>query len=164
MVSAIQFRIVFRLLIVGLLFCGSAICAPLVPLVCTSGGPIGSVDLRVGSPIAATMPLPLRTINRLQEGDVLRYRPILGPGEERKGEVAIVLVPADRTAAGDNMQILEPKAANKPQQWDVPWQVSLVAFVYGPAGLDTKKVRRFLSRDDELVGQLADYADKTVKT
>ena len=46
----------------------------------------------------------------------------------------------------------------------VPWRVSLLAFVYGPEGLNTKKVRRFLSRDDELVGQLADYADKTAKT
>ena len=116
------------------------------------------------SPEPGTKPLPLRTINRLEEGDVLTYRPILRHGEERKGQVAMVLIPANRTAAGEDMQILEPKDANKPQQWKVPWRVSLLAFVYGPQGLSTKKVRKFLSRDDEVVGQLADYADKTAKT
>jgi hypothetical protein len=150
---------------VGLLFWGNAFCATLEPFVCSSGSPIGNVDLRVVSSKAGAKPLPLRTINRLEEGDVLTYHPILRPGErERKGEVAIVLVPADKTAAHESMAILGPKPANKPQQWKMPWRVSLVAFVYGPASLNTNKVRTFLSRDDQLVGQLADYADKTAKT
>ena len=136
----------------------------MAPLICSSGTPLGRVDLRVISPEPGTKPLPLRTINRLEEGDVLTYRPILRHGEERKGQVAMVLIPANRTAAGEDMQILEPRDANKPQQWKVPWRVSLVTFVYGPQGLSTKKVRKFLSRDDELVGQLADYADKTANT
>ena len=35
---------------------------------------------------------------------------------------------------------------------------------YGSSGLSVKKVEAFLNRDDELVSQLADYADKTAKT
>ena len=46
----------------------------------------------------------------------------------------------------------------------MPWRVSLITFVYGPSGLNVKKVGKFLARDDELVSQLADYAEKTAKT
>ena len=136
------------------------LCAdPLPPLVCPSGGPVGSVDLRVISSHGA-QPLPLRTINHLEEGDTITYRPLLRSGEERKGEVAIVLVPANKT----DIVILDPKDAGKPQKWEVPLRVSVVAYVYGPSGLDAKKVKTYLSRDNELVGQLADYADKTAQT
>jgi hypothetical protein len=122
------------------------------------------VDLRVGSPRGGSEPLPLRTINRLEEGDTLLYRPLLRSGEQRKGEVAIVLVPVNKTAAGEKLVILIPKAANQPQEWKVPLRVSVVAFVYGPAGLSARRVKDFLSRDDDLVAQLADYAEKTAQT
>lgn len=125
---------------------------------------MGSVDLRVASRRATGDALPLRTINRLEEGDTLLYRPILHSGEERKGEVAIVLAPANKAAAQESLVILEPRPANKPQQWTVPLRVSVVAFVYGPSRLNREKVRSFLSRDDELVAQLADYAEKTAQT
>ncbi len=108
--------------------------------------------------------MPLRTINRLQEGDRLLYRPLLRSGEERKGEVTLVLVPANTAAAGEKLRILDRKPANKPQEWGVPWRVGVVAFVYGPSGLNTKRVEGFLSRDQELVAQLADYAEKTAQT
>ena len=44
------------------------------------------------------------------------------------------------------------------------WRVSVVAFVYGPSGLNMKKVSSFLSREDDLIAQLADYAEKTAQT
>lgn len=143
---------------------GAILSAALPPVVCPAGGPIGSVDLRVSSPRGAGEALPLRTINRLEEGDRLLYRPLLRSGEERKGEMALVLVPANKAAAGEDLRILDPKPANKPQQWSVPWRVSVVAFVYGPSGLIAKKVQSFLERDEELVAQLADYAEKTAQT
>ncbi len=138
--------------------------APAPPLVCPAGGPIGSVDLRVSSPRSKGEPLPLRTINRLEEGDTLLYRPILHATEAREGEVALVLVPAQKTPSQDNLIILDPKPANQAQTWNVPIRVAVVAFVYGPAGLNRKKVKNFLARDEELVSQLADYAEKTAQT
>ena len=138
--------------------------ASLPPLVCAAGGPIGSVDLRVAAPLAGGEALPLRTINRLGEGDKLLYRPILRSSEERKGDVTLVLVPANPTATGRKLLILDPKPANKPEEWDVPWRVSVAAFVYGPSGLNTRKVKDFLSRDDTLIAALADYAEKTAQT
>ena len=78
-------------------------------MVCPAGGPIGSVDLRVASPHSGSEPLPLHTIDRLQEGDTLLYRPLLHAGEERKGEVVIVLVPVNKTAAREKLAILDAK-------------------------------------------------------
>lgn len=136
------------------------------PLVCASGGAVATVDLEVVSPSikAANHALPMRTINRLEEGDTIRYKPVLRPHEVRRGDVTLVLIPADKKAAGrDTVLIFPPRAAAQAQQWTVPWRTSLAAFVYGPSGLNVKKVETFLDRDDELVGELADYADKTAK-
>jgi hypothetical protein len=145
--------------------CHGVFAASLPPLVCASGGAVATIDLRVASPSPRNPnPLPLRTINRLEEGDVIHYRPLLRPHEVRKGDVTLVLVPADKKAAGKDLLIFDPGTAEKPQQWTAPWRVSLAAFVYGPSGLNVKKVQAFLDQDDELIGQLADYADKTAKT
>lgn len=147
------------------------------PLVCASGAAVGTIDLRVVSTSARNEkhPLPLRTISRLDQGEVVTYRPVLRPQEERKGEVTLVLVPqetnpADKkngkksAASTHSILIFDARPADKPQKWLIPWRTSLAAFVYGPAGLNVKKVESFLDKDDELIGQLADYADKTAKT
>ena len=144
--------------------CGVGFAASVPPLVCSSGGPVAKLDLKVVSADPDAKPLPLRTINRLEEGDTLTYRPVLRPGEERHGDVALVLVPAEGVHADEPLLILDEKPANRPQQWKVPWRTGLVAFVYGPSGLSVKKVRGFLSRDTEVVGELADYAEKTSRT
>lgn len=108
--------------------------------------------------------MPLRTINRLDEGETILYHPILRSGEARKGDISIVLVPATGVAARQKLLIFDPKPADKPQQWKVPWRVSVVAYVYGPSGLNIRKVKNFLAKDDELVAELADYAQKTEQT
>lgn len=161
-------RVAFALLATsfGLFAASPALPAPTIPpLVCTSGSAIASVDLRVASPSPRnTTPLPLKTINRIEEGDTIRYRPLLRPHEVRKGDVTLVLIPANKKTAGKPLLIFDPKPADKPEQWMAPWRVGLIAFVYGPSGLNVKKVKAFLDRDDELVGELADYAEKTEKT
>jgi hypothetical protein len=148
------------------LTCQGLFAAAIPPLICASGGAVGTVDLRVASPSTRNTvdPLPLRTIGRLEEGDTIRYKPVLRPHEERKGDVTLVLVPADKKAAGrDKVLIFDPRTAAHPQQWTVPWRASLAAFIYGPSGLSVRKVEAFLDKDDELIGELADYADKTAK-
>jgi hypothetical protein len=141
------------------------------PLICASGGAIATVDLRVTSPSKQhqNQPLPLHTMNLVEEGDTIRYKPVLRPHEERKGDVTLVLVPANKKtspekAGRENLKIFGPRPAAQSTEWTVPWRTSLVAFVYGPSGLNVKKVEAFLDSDDDLVGQLADYADKTEKT
>ena len=132
-------------------------------MTCPAGSPIGNIDLRVGSPHGGD-PLPLKTINHLNEGDEVLYRPLLRSNEKRKGEVALVFVPAIHEPHADPLLVLEPKDAGKPETWKVPAKISVVALVYGPDGLSRKKVKKFLSKDEEVVGQLADYAEKTAQT
>ncbi len=127
---------------------------------CPAGGPLGALDLQVQS---GEQRLPFRTINHLTEGDILLYSPILRGKEKRPGEVALVLVPAKRLPKQPDILVTDPKAADKPQSWKMTETISLAAVVYGPAGLNRKKVAKFLSQDEVLVAQLADYADKTAQ-
>ncbi len=135
----------------------------LAPVTCPAGAPIGAVDLRVRSAKGGD-PLPFRTINHLSEGDTVLYSPILRGHEKRPGEVSLVMVPAKHEPGKDALIVTDPKPAEKPQEWKISETVSLAAFVYGPEGLSKKKVRGFLSQDDLLIAQLADYAEKTAQT
>jgi hypothetical protein len=127
---------------------------------CAAGGPLGAVDLRVE---AGGEHLPFRTINHLSEGDNVLYSPILRGKERRPGDIALVLVPEKRQKGQPDILVTEAKPADKPQQWKMSETISLAALVYGPAGLSRKKVAKFLSQDEVLVAQLADYADKTAQ-
>jgi hypothetical protein len=133
------------------------------PITCPAGGPIGAVQLRVRSSNGGE-PLPFRTINHLSEGDTVLYSPILRGREKRPGEVSLVMVLAKRDADKDGLIVTDPKPADKAQEWKIGQTISLAAFVYGPEGLSKRKVRGFLSRDDLLIAQLADYAEKTAQT
>ena len=139
-----------------------AAAAPEAPpfVTCPAGGPLGAVDLRVE---AGGEPLPFRTINHLSEDDVLVYTPLLRGKEERPGEVALVLVPEKIRQGEPEIFVTDPKPAGKPQHWRITQTVSVAALVYGPEGLNKKKVAKFLSQDQVLIAQLADYADKTAQ-
>ena len=108
--------------------------------------------------------LPLQEINKLGEGDTVIYAPVLRGLEKRPGEVALVLVPAKRTGDSETLIVTDLGRADKPHEWTISQPMSLAAFVYGPQGLSKKKVKGFLSQDDQLVAQLADYAEKTSQT
>jgi hypothetical protein len=139
-----------------------AAAAPEAPpfVTCPAGGPLGAVDLRVE---AGSDPLPFRTINHLSENDMLVYTPQLRGKEERPGEVALVLLPEKIGQGEAEIIVTDPKPAGKPQQWRMARTISVAALVYGPAGLNKKKVAKFLSQDEVLIAQLADYADKTAQ-
>ncbi|MCU1261495.1 MAG: hypothetical protein JWO80_4380 [Bryobacterales bacterium] len=112
---------------------------------------------------AGDQSLPFRKINHLSEDDRLRYAPLLRGKEKRPGEVAVVLVSEKQEPGKEDIVVTDPKPADKPQEWKMPQTISLVALVYGPAGLNKKKVAKFLWRDEVLIAQLADYADKTAQ-
>src|SRR5580692_2752148 len=126
------------------------------PLVaCPAGAPLGAVNLKVQDGDEA---LPFRSINRLGEGETIIYSPFLEGKEKRAGDVALVLVP-ERVQPGEpDVIVTDPKPADKQEEWKISRTISLVALVYGPAGLNRKKVEGFLSRDEVVVAQLADYA------
>lgn len=133
------------------------------PISCPAGAPIGAVELRVQSSSTPDS-LPFQTINHLTEGDTVLYAPVLREHEKRPGEVSLVMVPAKREPKEAALLVSDPKAADKPQRWSIPRTLTLAALVYGPQGLSKKKVEGFLSQDDLLIAQLADYAEKTAQT
>jgi hypothetical protein len=119
--------------------------------------PLGGVHLNVQRS-DLTPPLPLNRVNRVSEGDKIVYTPALRPNDKRPGEVALVLVGAS------GLTVLDPKDADKPAEWKVPFAAKLAVHVYGPSGLSVRKLKGFLSKDQEVVEQLADYAEKTSET
>ncbi len=133
------------------------------PIACPAGAPIGAVELRVQS-AANPDSLPFQTINHLTEGDTVLYTPVLRAREKRPGEVSLVMVPAKHELKEAALLVTDPKAADKPQRWNIPKTLTLAALVYGPQGLSKKKVEGFLAQDDLLIAQLADYAEKTAQT
>ena len=140
-----------------------------VPLNCPAGLPLGDLRLKVqGDPSLAA--LPLRSINRLEEGDTVFYSPVKLRLNPKGGKVALVVAPAP-PRPGDpvskdlpRVSVLRPIDAEKPGQWKMPFRVGVAALVYGPEGLNAKRVKEFLTSDDDLIAQLADYAQKTAQT
>jgi hypothetical protein len=153
----------------ALFFRGAALMYGAVPLNCAAGLPLGDVRLQVQSDSDLPM-LPLRTINRLGEGDKIVYTPVKLRVNEKGGKIALVVAPAPSrpgqsvSAELPRIQVLEPKAADKAEEWNVPFRAGVVALVYGPTGVDAKRVKQFLSKDDDLITQLADYAERTAQT
>jgi len=152
----------------ALIFSGAALYGA-VPLNCVAGLPLGDVQLQVQS--SPDLPkLPLRTINRLGEGDRILYTPGKLRINEKGGKIALVMAPAPSHAGAaipdelPKIEVLEPKQAEKAQQWDVPFRSGIVALVYGPTGMNAHRVREFLSKDDDLLAQMADYAERTAQT
>ena len=124
---------------------------------CPAGVLIADVNLMVVHPGEAT-PKPLRTVNRLLPGYFIDYTPNGLPGSgQKKAEVALLLAPP----GGGKLITLESKPASKPVRWTVPSEAATVALVYGPQGLNERKIN---SVDPQVVSQLADYADKTTQT
>ncbi len=94
----------------------------------------------------------------------IHYHPesIKGP-DKKKARISLVLVPSDKGAKG-KIIVLDPRPANEDAEWTAPTQTSIAALVFGPEGLDKGKVASLLKKNDELVGELADYAQKTQQT
>jgi hypothetical protein len=133
-------------------------------LSCPAGTPVGSIDVSVKAPKPGLQALPFQNINHLSEGDTIVYSPVLRGKEKRPGEVALVIVPTKKKPDEPFLTVTDPKDADKPQEWKIDQTVALAAFVYGPGGLSRKKVSKFLSQDNVVVAQLADYAEKTAQT
>jgi hypothetical protein len=130
------------------------------PLICPGGTPLGRFALTVVPPEGGT-PRSLQTVNRLLEGDTITYHPTeIDSPSEKKTQIVLLLVPSN----GSKILVYEPKPADLDTSWKVPFRAQLASLVWGPAGLDKSKVTGLVARNDELIGQLADYAEKTEET
>jgi hypothetical protein len=53
--------------------------------------------------------------------------------------------------------------AKDPQVWTVPARASVVGVVFGPHGLDVKKVNSLVDKNPDLIPELTQYAEETAK-
>lgn len=128
-----------------------------VPRGCTGSAPLGSFRISVRrSPDAP--PLPLKSLALVPAGGRLIWDPVhLSPHVSGKAEVAALLVPQSRGA----IVVLEPRKAAAHAEWELPQSPAVVALILGPQGLSMGKVKSLLAHNEDLLTQLADYAEQT---
>ena len=121
--------------------------------------PIGTLQLRV-SRAGDSQTLPLRQVNMVEKGFKVAYTPVRLPQETKKnGKVALVVMPQDEKSGG--VTVLDLLPAGGSGEWVMPFQVAMLALVFGPQGLDEKRVSHLVSKDSDLMSELAVYAQDT---
>ena len=80
----------------------------------------------------------------------------VSPRIAEKGEVTAILVPAE-----GSLIALPPHKAGSHAEWALPEIPSVVVLVVGPQGLSMGKVKSMVTRNQDLLRQLADYAEQT---
>jgi hypothetical protein len=110
-------------------------------------------------------PRPIRQVSVIQAGWKLIYRPVqIAPDIKKSAEIALVLVPlVQNDAKSSGIVVLDHHPADEPTQWKVNTRIAVVGLVFGPHGLDQKKVTSLVRKDEELMAQLAEYAEQTEK-
>lgn len=145
----------------ALLFLASLPSFAFLPPVCVANSlPLASIKL-FAAPSKGGMPLPITSVNMIQTGDLLKYEPLHLPQNiQDKARIAPVLAPPSG-AKKQHIEVLDSKPAKGAAVWKVPIRTSIVGVVFGPHGLDVKKISSMLNKNPDLVSELADYAQKS---
>ncbi|MCC6344776.1 MAG: hypothetical protein IT166_21425 [Bryobacterales bacterium] len=144
-------RIVLTLLL------AAPLVAATVPLSCTGSAILGTFRVSV-RPFSPGPPLPLKSVSAIPAGSRLIWSPIrLPPHASGSGEVTAVLV----TAPAGDLVTLEPRKAAARAEWQLLDRPQVIALIYGPQGLSEGKIKSLVTRNRDLVRQLADYADQS---
>lgn len=106
--------------------------------------------------------LPIRSVNSLLPREKLRYDPSVQTDGKDKAQIAVLLAPK-RDSSSKDLTVLGPEQAGEPVTWEIPKKVELVALIYGPQGLSVKKLKSLMEKNQEILVQLADYADQTAQ-
>jgi hypothetical protein len=146
------------LVIVTTLVCSmvvSAVGAP--PRGCTGSVSLGTFRLSVRRP-HDSVSLPIKEASIIPAGATLEWEPVhLSPQISGKSEVAALVAPAP----SGPLAVLAPKKLNAHQEWQLPAAPAVIALVLGPQGLSMSKVKSLVARNEDLLTQLADYAEQT---
>jgi len=130
------------------------------PETCVGDGlPVCVFNLEV-SPPKGGPPLPVNSVNRIDAGDKLIYKPIeLPPSIRDRAKIAVVVVPEPKTKK--HAEVLKAQPANSGAEWTLPMRASVIGVVFGPHGLDMKRVSSLVQKNPQLISQLADYTQQT---
>lgn len=134
---------------------------PVGPM-CAGGITVGRFELMVRSSPRAT-PIPLKSINQLRQGFLISYEKTPGREDKLSGELSLVIVPEIVKEGDPSFIVLPPRPVKGSIEWTLPVTTSIVAVVYGPRGLDEGKVKSLVRGDQQIISQLAEYAEKTQK-
>ena len=138
---------------------GTLHCFAITPHACSAGTPITTFRLLL-VPEHGGPPLPVNTVNAIKRGEKLKYEPLpADPKKAPKGKITVLLVHGTH-GQSSKIEVLQPQPANAVAEWKMPSDASIVGVVYGPHGLDVKKVNSLVEHDKDLIPQLADYAEK----
>ena len=138
---------------------GALQCFAVAPGACSAGTPVTAFRILL-VPEHGGPPLPINSVNAILHGEKLKYEP--APSEQKKspkGKITVILVP-DTRGSSSKIEVLQPLPADAVEEWKVPSRASIVGVIYGPHGLDVKKVNSLVEHDRNLIPQLADYAEK----
>lgn len=131
--------------------------APSTPLGCTGSATLGTFQLSI-RPFSKGAPLPLKSVAAVPPGSRLIWNPAhLRLPPSNKAEVTAVVVPA----SGGVLVTLEPHKASAPAEWQLLERPLVIALVYGPQGLSEGKLQALVTRNQDLLRELADYAEET---
>jgi hypothetical protein len=128
-----------------------------VPAGCASSVPLGTFRLWV-RPTDKGIALPIKEVARAPVGAHLIWEPVhLSTQAAGDAEISAVLLPE-----GDGeLTVLAPEKAGEHAEWMLPKSPAVVALIYGPHGLSEGKVKELVTRNHDLLTQLANYAQQT---
>lgn len=131
------------------------------PLLCVGTNlSVGTFRLLITPPEGGPA-LPMNSVNMIQPGDSLKYEPVhFPPGVRNKAKIALVLVPSPESSR-KGIEVLAARPADKSATWKIPVRASVIGVVFGPRGLDLKKVTALVKKNPELLPELARYAKQS---
>ncbi|MBZ5603630.1 MAG: hypothetical protein LAO79_15125 [Acidobacteriia bacterium] len=107
----------------------------------------------------APQPIPIHRANNLGASYRISYAPLDLPANLGKdAKLTLVVVPK---ANDGQITVLEPRLAASSTEWSLPAAARIVLVVFAPQGLDEKRLTNLVTKDDNMVAALADYADQT---
>ncbi|MDR3698952.1 MAG: hypothetical protein P4L56_04905 [Candidatus Sulfopaludibacter sp.] len=128
-----------------------------VPRGCTGSVSLGSFRIAI-RPSAKAPTLPLKSVSLIPAGSRLVWDPVhIPPQASEKEEVVALLVPQ----GGSAVIALGARKAGSHAEWDLPQIPQVIALIVGPSGLSMGKVKSLVAHNEDLLLQLADYAEQT---
>ncbi len=109
-------------------------------------------------PFSPGPPLPLKSVASIPAGSRLIWNPVrLTEQASKNGEVTAVIV----SASDGDLITLEPRKAGARAEWQLLDRPQVIALIFGPQGLSEGKIKSLMTRNRDLMRQLADYADQS---
>ena len=127
------------------------------PLGCAGSATLGTFQLSV-RPFTEGAALPLKAVADVPGGARLIWNPAhLRLPVSGSAEVTVVEVPA----SGSVLLTLQPHKASERAEWQLLDRPVVIALVYGPQGLNEGKLQTLVTRNQDLLRELADYAEQS---